>query len=105
MPAFASLRNRVEIKLRRDSPNWGVEALLKTGVKLAKCGDDGLGAEAKRRRSTGMPGRAGVGEDLQILGRRAGGIEQREHLGLRVEGVEACALPVRQSGSRVLPRG
>ena len=45
-------------------------------MKLAEGGEDGLRPKPKSRRAPRMPGRPGVGEDLQIGDRRAGSFEQ-----------------------------
>ena len=62
------------------------------GVKFAEARQDCLRAKPERRRPAGMPGRAGVGEDLQVGDWRAGSLEQGKHFGLGVESIEGLCL-------------
>src|SRR3546814_13099183 len=51
-----------------------------------------------------VPGGSGVGEDLQIVGRHARGIEQGERLALGIEGVESLRLAFLPIARRAIPR-
>ena len=64
--ARARRRDGVEIDFRRDRARRRVEALREAGMKLAEAGDDRLRAKAELGRAARVPGRPGVGEDLQI---------------------------------------
>ena len=61
-------------------------------MQHAEAGKDGLGAEPQRRRLAGMELRPRFPQDLEVVDRRAGLGQQRQRLGLGVEGVEGLRL-------------
>ncbi len=63
---------------------------------------DRLRSEPEGRRSSGVPGGTGVGEDLEVGDRRASRIEKRERFRLRVEGIEKLRLAVLPAARRFL---
>ena len=61
-------------------------------MKLAERGEDGLRPQAERRRASRVPRRPGIGGELQIGNRCPRRLEQGEHFGLGVIGIEAVRL-------------
>src|SRR5687768_1141666 len=66
-------------------------------MKLTECSKDGFWPQPQRRRTAGMPSRAGVRHHLQVVDRRARRLQGSKHFRLRVESVERpwlAGLPV-----------
>ena len=94
----ARSRNGVEVDFRSDCTGRRIERPARLGCSSPNaativCGPSRIGRAAR------VPGRAGIGENLQIRDWRARGVEQGQDFGLGIEGVKARALPLRQ------PRG
>src|SRR5690606_31269016 len=83
--ARASLGYGIEIELGGDSRR---ELAGERGMNLAKGGKHGLGPQTEPCRPSGMPGRAGVHEELQVADRGARLLEKGEGFGLGIEGAE-----------------
>ena len=85
-------RDRVEVDLRGYRARRRVEAPGEARVKLSKCCDDRLGAQAELGGTAGVPGRACIRIDLEIGDGGAGRFEQGENLRLGIKSVEALRL-------------